>query len=147
MHRRMKGTWLMSRSAHRGRQQRSRLPAATNRHTCSLGMRGACFGRLWLRAADDCYTVKSLKLWLHDRSPVLENGHASSRENGLTDEHALTNGHAHPEEVLIKLEEAPQPRKRDHTVFGLGLYALSSCFLATMLVFAKRLGERALSAS
>lgn len=77
----------------------------------------------------------------YGRSPLLENGHASSTEAGLTNGLAHTNGHAHPDEVHIKLEEASRPKKKDHTVFGLALYALSSCFLATMLVFAKRLGE------
>ena len=85
------------------------------------------------------------------RLSALENGHASTRDAGTSrgsgsehvlsnGHHALTNGHAHEEEVHIKLEDAPSHRKKDHTVFGLALYALSSCFLATMLVFAKRLG-------
>ena len=85
------------------------------------------------------------------RLSALENGHASTVGAGTSDwsdgdhaltngHHALTNGHAHDEGPHVKLEAAPRPKKQDHTVFGLALYALSSCFLATMLVFAKRLG-------
>ena len=43
------------------------------------------------------------------------------------------------QEVAAKLEPVPR-KKRDRTALGLGLYALSSCFLATMLMFAKKLG-------
>ena len=43
------------------------------------------------------------------------------------------------QEVAAKLEAAP-PKKKDRTALGLALYALSSCFLATMLMFAKKLG-------
>ena len=43
------------------------------------------------------------------------------------------------QEVAAKLGPAPG-KKRDRTALGLGLYALSSCFLATMLMFAKKLG-------
>ena len=41
--------------------------------------------------------------------------------------------------MAAKLEPVPR-KKRDRTALGLGLYALSSCFLATMLMFAKKLG-------
>ena len=43
------------------------------------------------------------------------------------------------QEVAAKLEPVPR-KKRDRTALGLALYALSSCFLATMLMFAKKLG-------
>lgn len=61
------------------------------------------------------------------------NGHANGYTNGL-----------HPpgdeEEDHVKLEPAPKPKKIERTAYGLALYALSSCFLATMLLFAKKLG-------
>ena len=44
------------------------------------------------------------------------------------------------QEVGEKLEANPR-KKKDRTALGLGLYALSSCFLATMLMFAKKLGK------
>ena len=51
------------------------------------------------------------------------------------------NGHAHFAEAEAKLNSSMKRPKKDRTAFGLALYALSSCFLATMLVFAKRLGD------
>lgn len=52
-----------------------------------------------------------------------------------------TNGfHLPHEEEHAKLEPAPKKQKVERTAFGLALYALSSCFLATMLMFAKKLG-------
>ncbi len=57
-----------------------------------------------------------------------------------------TNGHANgfhvpgEEDDHVKLEPAPQKKKIERTAYGLALYALSSCFLATMLMFAKKLG-------
>ena len=44
------------------------------------------------------------------------------------------------QDIAAKLEAIPR-KKKDRTALGLGLYALSSCFLATMLMFAKKLGE------
>lgn len=44
------------------------------------------------------------------------------------------------QDIAAKLEAMPR-KKKDRTALGLGLYALSSCFLATMLMFAKKLGE------
>ena len=44
------------------------------------------------------------------------------------------------QDIVAKLEDMPR-KKKDRTALGLGLYALSSCFLATMLMFAKKLGE------
>lgn len=65
----------------------------------------------------------------HNRAGAVPNGH--------------TNGfHAMEEEEHVKLEPAPKPKKIERTAFGLALYALSSCFLATMLMFAKKLGAR-----
>ena len=43
-----------------------------------------------------------------------------------------------------KAEAFPR-KKKDRTALGLGLYALSSCFLATMLMFAKKLGKLSIS--
>ena len=47
---------------------------------------------------------------------------------------------ADPQELGGKLETTAR-KKKDRTALGLGLYALSSCFLATMLMFAKKLGK------
>ena len=77
------------------------------------------------------------------------NGHSHAGCDGLTatNGHAHTNGstpmngHVHFDHGNIKLDGPVMRPKRDRTAFGLALYALSSCFLATMLVFAKRLGE------
>ena len=44
------------------------------------------------------------------------------------------------QEVAEKLEPVHR-KKKDRTALGLALYALSSCFLATMLMFAKKLGK------
>ena len=72
--------------------------------------------------------------------------HASASYSGLASTSGLAhtnglmpmNGHAHSADA--KLNSPIKRPKRDRTAFGLALYALSSCFLATMLVFAKRLG-------
>ena len=63
--------------------------------------------------------------------------------NGLVHTNGMLpmNGHADMAYADAKLDSAVKRPKRDRTAFGLALYALSSCFLATMLVFAKRLGE------
>lgn len=53
--------------------------------------------------------------------------------------------HVSGEEEHVKLEPAPRKKKIERTAFGLALYALSSCFLATMLMFAKKLGAECLT--
>lgn len=74
------------------------------------------------------------------------NGHAHwPSSNGLDYVNGLPNGYHQTDgierEDHMKLEAVAKPVKKDRTAFGLALYALSSCFLATMLMFAKKLGE------
>lgn len=62
----------------------------------------------------------------------MPNGHTNGHTNGF---HV-----SGEEEEHVKLVPAPRKKKIERTAYGLALYALSSCFLATMLVFAKKLG-------
>ncbi|KAK9904222.1 hypothetical protein WJX75_007139 [Coccomyxa subellipsoidea] len=97
---------------------------------------------------DDLVEAEAQNLWATNgagaeyspdlQSSGLANGHsvAGPTPNGHT------NGlHLPHEEEHAKLEPAPKKEKVERTAFGLALYALSSCFLATMLMFAKKLGQ------
>ncbi|BDA45883.1 probable pseudopaline exporter CntI [Coccomyxa sp. Obi] len=66
-----------------------------------------------------------------DAALAVPNGHTNGHVNGFHVE----------EEEHVKLETAPRQKKIERTAYGLALYAISSCFLATMLMFAKKLGQ------
>ena len=54
-----------------------------------------------------------------------------------------TSGNIQEEQEVPKLQRSPSVLRieKDRSGFGLALYALSSCFLSTALVFAKKLSE------